>query len=314
MTSPARFYAGLEKEAVACPLCGGGEFETLARSDRYGMGIVTAGCTRCGLALTNPRPTGAALDRFYRVQYRPLYGKVEAPSDEYIAQGDVGLRAKYAAEHLDGAGLLPSAGRVLDVGCAEGSILRAIAARRPGLDLVGIEPSPTFGAFAVRHAGCRVLPDVDAYERETRVPARLVIVNHVLEHVADPVAFLRRLGDLLAEDGAIYVDVPDASRYSSLIDLHLAHLHHFTPATLAEAGRRAGLAVVSVERHDPPRHPASVRAAFRRAAPGAAASEDVLPGPDEAETARRIRSIGRGAILWHLRERFVVPLLRRLRR
>ena len=53
-------------EQVACPLCQGIEFERLAATDRYNMGLVTVGCLGCGLVMTNPQPTAEALDDFTR--------------------------------------------------------------------------------------------------------------------------------------------------------------------------------------------------------------------------------------------------------
>jgi hypothetical protein len=92
---------------------------------------------------------------------------------------------------------------------------------------------------------------------------------HVLEHVADPVATLARLRGFLAASGHLYVDVPDVVAYSSVNDLHVAHVFHFGAGTLRHTLSAAGYEVVRLEAYRPPGHPPSLRA-LARPAPSAA--------------------------------------------
>ena len=157
-----------------------------------------------------------------------------------------------------------NATQILDVGCAEGSLLRAVANLAPGSVRVGVEPNPAFGTFAEAWAGATVYRDLAEVERSGRT-FDLITVSHVLEHVREPVEFLKRLSALCSSTGTLFVDVPDAARYRSLNDLHIAHLFHFSSASLENVGMRAGLVPVRLEKHSPTRHPLSVRALFRSA-------------------------------------------------
>lgn len=251
-------------EAVACPLCGATTTERLAGGDRYGMGLVTVGCRACGLVFTNPQPTAAAVDEFYREHYRSFYQSVEQPDLDYIRRFDKDRRAAQLAATLKDKGALRPGARVLDVGAAEGSVLKALRDAQPAIEPVAIEPGAAFAAFAARHVPCRTFADLAGLRATDPAPFQLVVVNHVLEHAKAPLHLLAECRDLLATDGQLYVDVPDLARYRDLGALHFAHLCHYDAALLRFALERAGFDVVSVEPHQPIRHPASVRAVARR--------------------------------------------------
>jgi SAM-dependent methyltransferase len=289
-------YASMQSEWMACPVCDQKEFQELARDDRYSMGLPTCQCRRCGLAMTNPVPTEEALSRFYRDDYRLYYRKVEKPSEPHIKEYGLDVRAAYTSGFLFDAGLLSGTPKVLDVGCAEGSLLRGIGAKAPNSVRFGVEPNPHFGEYARTWAQATVFQDLADIEK-AGVKFDLITINHVLEHVREPVRLLERLLALTTETGAIYVDVPDAARYQSLDDLHIAHLYHFSAASLDNIARRAGLQARTLEKHDPTRHPLSVRAVFVRNPQPATAVTDA----ESQLVAKRIRRIALLAPAFRLR-------------
>lgn len=263
-------YDRLEKLEVPCPICGGTSFETLATIDRYRMGIRTVGCHGCGLAMTNPQPTVQAMEDFYGNHYRRFYENVTTPSLKYIQQLGRDKRARYTAEYLKRAGLLDGEKSVVDVGCAEGSLLKEITRQAPRLRVEGIEPNKAFAGFAQDWVGCKVYADLDEALECITGSCDIVITNHVAEHVLNPVTFLEDLQKLLNKNGVIYIDVPSLSEYKSIESLHIAHLYHFSQKTLAAAGRAANLVGSEPEKHSPPKHPRSIRCIFtmqERAAP-----------------------------------------------
>lgn len=245
--------------SVACPLCGGRRFRELAASDRYDMGLRTAGCCACGLIMTNPQPSEDWLGRFYRDHYRAVYQRVEHPSLDYISRLQKDVRAIEASEFLDRHGALPQAGLVMDIGASEGCILKAIADRKPGITRIAVEPNPQFGAFARTHARCELYASVDVLPPTLAGRVDLIIMNHVYEHISDPVTFAGGLKKWLAPHGRLYIDVPDVERYRGLEALHIAHLYHFSRRTLAAAMHRAGFNPAILEVHTPAQHPPSVR-------------------------------------------------------
>lgn len=97
--------------------------------------------------------------------------------------------------------------RVLDVGCGDGRDLDLFA--RLGWETFGVE----IGTSAVRQArarGHRVEQGpFDAFRRPPEGGFDLVRLRHVLEHLPDPPAALRRAFELLEPEGRILIEVPN---------------------------------------------------------------------------------------------------------
>lgn len=306
-SAPSLDALQLEMRASPCPICAGEDFETLATGDRHGLGLVTVGCRRCGLLQTNPRPTAEGLQRFYAQHYRTFYQGVRKPSDEYVAANRKDVRLAYTVDFLQRALALGERHSILDYGCGEGSLF--VALRRAGYagQLVGVEADPEFGRYAAERGRATVharLDDVGAVDA--------VVVNHVLEHIPDPVGLLRSLARHLNPGGAIYVDVPDAEEYGTIADLHVAHLYHFTGRSLACLAGMAGLVPHVCEKHAPPFHPRSVRLVATAGGPASAAT----PTPAGERAAwTQIRRLHRRSWRWTLRRRAAgLPALRQLYR
>jgi len=267
--------AALETRLQPCPLCGGTGFEPLARHDRNLLGIVTVGCAQCGLVQTNPRPTGRGLDDFYRDHYRLYYQHTLSPNAAYVASLNKDVRLAYTAAFLSDQLGVPADAVILDFGCGEGSLFAALRIAGFRGAFYGVEPNAPFAEFASRYGDATVSSTIPVRE-----PVDLIIINHVLEHLADPIRTLAQLRGLLKARGSLYVDVPDADEYTGIKDLHLAHVYHFTERTLKHMIERAGFAVQRVQKHRPPFHPPSVRLVAHvgepstaHAAPNAVAAE-----------------------------------------
>ncbi|MFM2066583.1 MAG: hypothetical protein RLZZ584_1492 [Pseudomonadota bacterium] len=281
---------------IGCPLCGVRKLVELAGTDRYDMDLVTVGCSGCGFVFTNPQPSAELMNEFYRNHYRRFYQGVGVPSVEYIRQYKKDVRGAYVAQFLRTHGVLGDGAAVLDVGGSEGAILAAIAAVAPAVQRYLIEPNEEFGRFAETYAGCTWWPDLQALRAQGR-QASVVILNHVYEHVPDPVGYLRDIATVMTEGAALYIDVPDIEAYRRLDALHIAHLTHFSVRTLRLAIELAGFEVVLVEPHQPVNHPASIRCLARRTGSAAPA-----PAPSNGrEGWARLQQCDRQAWRYHRR-------------
>jgi SAM-dependent methyltransferase len=149
-------------------------------------------------------------------------------------------------------------GRYLDVGCGSGAALGV--AQTLGWRVAGIEMDEAAAAKARRFTAEVYLGDVRSAPFG---PASFDVVTalHVLEHVPDPVAVVRRMLEWLAPDGLVIVEVPNADGLGSALfgsawsGLELPrHLSHFTPETLERTVRKAGGRVVSCWHQAKPRY------------------------------------------------------------
>lgn len=252
-------YSKKEKIFPACPVCDGEQFVQLAGNDRYGMKIKTAGCLRCGLVQTWPRLSASEMNLFYQDHYREYYQAVTTPDVEYVKSYRKDERLEYTAKLITANVQFTQNMRVLDVGCAEGTLFANLKKCFNGeLTLVGVEPSENYAAYARKMISCTTYPNIDELVIANEKKFDIIIVNHVLEHVDNPVIFLGKLKNLLLPDGFLFIDVPDISGYSSPRDLHIAHLFHFSQQTLLEAVEKTGYKVLSITQHCPPYHPTSL--------------------------------------------------------
>lgn len=144
-------------------------------------------------------------------------------------------------------GYAPNARRVLDVGARGGTISCGLnLPQATAIDLMQADTAYALDASdrtIRRFAG--LLADLDADYR-----ADLVLALHVIEHVDDPVGFLRDIGDRIGEGVAI-VEAPfehaDAWSVSAGRICSLNHKQYFTPWSLRRAAAEARLELLEIE-------------------------------------------------------------------
>jgi 2-polyprenyl-3-methyl-5-hydroxy-6-metoxy-1,4-benzoquinol methylase len=245
----------LELHLQECPLCGRNDFRLLKNNDRYFMGLRTVGCLKCGLVQTNPRPSEYGLNKFYSFFYRKYYQGVVTPSLSYLKKINKEHRLSDAVKFIQEKTLLNKNSSILDVGCSEGTMFGEL--RKAGFtgSLCGVELNKEFADYAKNNYKAEV------YERLDDITEKfdLVTMNHVFEHLLNPIQELERMAIYIKEKGYIYIDVPDIEEYSNLNDLHLAHLFHYSSRTITTLMKIAGYEVVLCEKHTPKDHPKSLR-------------------------------------------------------
>lgn len=110
-----------------------------------------------------------------------------------------------------------TARRAADVGCGAGLLCEPLA--RLGADVTGIDAAPENVAAARLHAeGQGLVIDYRAgsIERLGAKPFDLVTSMEVVEHVADPAAFVQGLADALAPGGLLILSTPNRTPLSRL--------------------------------------------------------------------------------------------------
>lgn len=134
--------------------------------------------------------------------------------------------------------------RVLEIGCSSGFMLLPL--KEKGLEVVGIEPSMGFTGF-LRKQGVLVYDSLEAMSSGYEKKFDLVLHFFVLEHLRDPVEFLRNALDFVAPGGTMVFEVP--SRSDPLISIYnipafhrfywsVAHNYYFNRKSLEYVLRR----------------------------------------------------------------------------
>lgn len=194
-------------------------------------------CTLCGHVQKDVGPEYQAhLDGVYRVAYTLPGGGRKSN----ISNGKVVSREKTLAETLASLLGTKSEGAVLDVGTGTGYFLAALSEELPHFDIVGYDLNNEKEEL-IRANGA-----TDFYSGSLEnIPKKfdLITLNHVLEHLPEPVTVLKQASALLKPDGYLAVVVPCfKSVYTDFF--FLEHCSHFTESSLNLVSALAGLSIV----------------------------------------------------------------------
>jgi len=239
-------------EAAPCPLCHKPTRQVLTTKLRRGAGIVFY-CEPClhGFLVPDEQLDAKA---YYAESYRQEYShNAEAAATNARELFDV--YRNYQSDRLGAIRpYLSTTTRLLEVGASSGQFLVNI---KDGVALVhAIELDTACCAFMRNELA--ITADSE-YLRESNFADEtydVVCSFQVMEHVPDPVAFLRDLRQSTKIGGTIFVEVPNlcdpllsvwgVSAYQQFF-YHSAHLHYFTEASLAQVATEAGFAQDKVE-------------------------------------------------------------------
>ena len=202
----------------------------------YAAGGRLFACGNCGGIQKLPD------DRWFR-EIDEIYSGYEiyklSDGEEQLIFTDAGPlpRSQRLVDFLRGSSKLPESGSLIDIGCGNGAALARYSKAFPDWKLFGSELSDR------ALSRLRKMPNfIELYTKpveEIDGPFDLVSMIHSLEHMPSPRSALEQATRLLADDGVLFVEVPDAE--TSPFDLLVAdHLTHFSRSTLRYMAAQVG--------------------------------------------------------------------------
>lgn len=238
-----------------CLACGSTELRRLPLRYEYRGRFPAAECRACGMRFLAVQPTAEGLGELYSSAYFESDYRCGRSDSDYFAE------SAFKAENdglLDAFAALGSPGRLLEVGCAGGWLLKHAIER--GWEAQGVELS----ADAVAHAhglGLNVFHGELAAADLPSDTFDLVYMGDVLEHVPDCRAVLADVARVLKPGGHLYLRGPITTNslarrvgltlYGALgRDIVLReppyHLWEFTTPSLVRVMRAVGLEATEV--------------------------------------------------------------------
>ena len=230
---------------AACPICRAQTDSVLTTQLRRGNGIVFY-CLDCkhGFLSENHAPDAKA---YYAEGYRQEYShNAEAASTNAREIFEVyrGFQNDSLSEVVP---YLSASTDLLEVGASSGQFLVNIRDRVASVNAIELDRACC--AFLKTALGIEADSE---YLRESRFSDRrydVVCSFQVLEHVPDPVVFLRELVESAKKGATIFIEVPNlhdpllsvwnVTSYQKFF-YHTAHLHYFTEESLYKTARLAG--------------------------------------------------------------------------
>jgi len=203
---------------MECPGCGEPGMRTLfhANDRLYGTtdkSFLVVECKNCRLIRLEPRPSLREITRYYPREY--WY----APDSDTASRLEEGYRRFVLRDHVNfvlrAIAATEEKGLVVDVGCGGGLFLRML--RERGLPVLGLETSEAAATSAWKRNGVAVICGDLSKSPIERGSCAAVTMFHVLEHLHDPVGYLRSARDLLLPGGRLIVQVPNASCWQFLM-------------------------------------------------------------------------------------------------
>ena len=269
------------EDVPVCPLCSAqGRLRYTSMRDRIFNAPGTAEmleCPECGLLWLSPRLSRASIALAYGEYYTHqdssarFFGRARAATRSLVLEDAFGNRSRdrpllrallggalssvpFIAERVDPLVTEfrhQGARRLLDVGSGDGVFLATM--QGVGWEVCGVEPDPVAARLSREKRGVSVLDgtldQVDAGAEAFDV----VVSRHVIEHVHDPVAFMKACFQAVRPDGCLIILTPNSRSLCHRIFrrhwLHLdppRHLHVFSRRSLEKCATAAGLRSVRI--------------------------------------------------------------------
>jgi SAM-dependent methyltransferase len=222
-------------EEIQCILCNKDDSALFLEDEGY----KAVRCRRCGLIYVNPRPGYSTLKEKYN------NGSLIQEDEQIASAGEKILKARLDLVLIR---RFKRGGRLLEIGCGEGSFLSE--ANRSGYDVYGIEINKRFVEYARNefHLSNVFRCDISESSFKERY-FDIIYMRNVLSHLHDPIKELDKINRFLKPDGIFIcitgnlgdLSVERIKRYSDFNPPHLAqHLFHYSEANLHSLFKKAG--------------------------------------------------------------------------
>jgi SAM-dependent methyltransferase len=232
-----------------CPICGSNEGEVL-HTQRFVLpqNILlpaeydVVSCVKCGFTYADTSAHQQDYDQYYKSQ--SIY------EDQKIGRGSGGSDhdRKRLSDTVDeiARSCPDKTASIIDVGCANGGLLRLLK-EKGYTNLTGVDPSERCVETILSYGMAGVQGAIfEANKLLNGQKFDYVILSHVMEHIYDLKKAIHVCFSLMNENGKLYIEVPDAARYSdyyieSYHHFNTEHINHFDNVSLTNLGAMVNL-------------------------------------------------------------------------
>jgi SAM-dependent methyltransferase len=174
-----------------CPICGSSSYKSWLL--KYGNQIVE--CNKCTSGFATRRPKN----------FNDAYNTEEHYNESiksYNDNRDYRI-LRFGKERLSLIQEYKKMGNLLDIGCGTGWFIESA---RSCFQVAGFEPTKNLADFTSKKLGIHVASSLEEFKKSS---FDVITAFDVIEHVPDPVDFLKSIHDLLDENGMIVIFTPN---------------------------------------------------------------------------------------------------------
>lgn len=231
---------------MTCPLCQFcGAVRDFKETEHHGKVYSIHECRVCTNAFLAPQPDDKTLYQLYKTgEYRLSDGRRFHAGIERVI-------TLFRLRQVRRIKRLKSPGTILDIGCGRGYFLHLM--QKSGWTVKGVELNNETASYASDVYGIPVSTSLDFAPESFDV----ITINHVLEHIPNPLELLAACRELLHPEGILIIAVPNLDSLQSRIGgaawFHLdipRHLFHFSENGLRQLLLKHGYRIKGVRRID----------------------------------------------------------------
>lgn len=139
--------------------------------------------------------------------------------------------------------------RLVDLGCGDGRLLREVRGRIPGVELAGVDLADRLIQRNRQNQPDILWRTADlnrplGFDRDLMARFDTVVSSEVIEHVDDPVIFLRNAAAMAAPGGALVLTTQSGPLRET--ERRVGHIRHFSRESISDLLRESGWGPIEV--------------------------------------------------------------------
>lgn len=236
-----------EENLTFCPICESKDWKSIrkyrGKSELF-LNIKLLSCTACSFVFASPLPNDTDLAVYNSSYFLNAHGGQSThPIAIAFHSGINKIRANYIAKILNETSYQPS--KILEIGPGLGFMIEFFKDKFPELEYSIIE-SDIENLEKLKKKITNSYSEIDKARDEN---FDLIILSHVLEHMNDPLAFLKKVKSKLKPGGYIFIEVPNEDyKFKKEDEPHLLFFNQDSMKTLLT---KANLNCVKISNHGP---------------------------------------------------------------
>lgn len=226
-----------------CPCCGNSEFVLFAKRDPRGIPVDRVVCDYCGFIFAYNYPNEAGLRVYYGKYYRDsqLLKDVEPKDFNHFYKGS---EKNWSDKPFLKGKKDPL---IVEIGCGGGWFLKPYHDR--GYRIKGFDYDPNLTQMGRERFGLDLHCGSVDEAIDMGLKADYVYLSQVLEHIPDPLTFLKKLKKIVRPDAVVKISVPSrnflifgggATNYDPMEILSYPHFSLFDEFSFSVLAKRAG--------------------------------------------------------------------------